>query len=139
MIKNIILCPDRVRRISGSFAFIEHRFLRDGFFASLDHHELLLYLLLVIVGDRNGMSFYSYDKICTLLRVSVDEYTLARNSLIEKDHIAFDGKFFQVLSLPEKFIHSSRSPLKTREEREKHDPATIHQLVINSLGEKHDG
>ncbi len=139
MINKTIICPDRVRKISGSFAFIEHRFLRDGFFASLDHHELLLYLLLVIVGDRNGMSFYSYDKICTLLRVSVDEYTLARNSLIEKDLIAFDGKFFQVLSLPEKLIHCSAPPLTTREDMEKHDPATIHQLIVDSLGENHAG
>jgi hypothetical protein len=138
MIKNIILCPDRIRKINGSFAYIEHRFLRDGFWASLDHHELLLYLFLVIVGDRNGMSFYSYDKICSLLMFSVDEHVLARDSLIEKDLIAFDGKFFQVLSLPEKIIHSSFSPLKTREEMEKHDPATIHQLIVDSLGGNHD-
>ena len=137
MIKNIIVCPDRVRKISGSFAFIEHRFLRDGFWASLDHHELLLYMFLVIVGDRNGISFYSYDKICTLLRVSVDEHVLARDSLIEKDLIAFDGKFFQVLSLPEKVLRPSCPPLKTPEEMEKHDPATIHQLIIHSLGENH--
>ena len=138
MIERRLLCPDRVRKINGSFAFIEHRFLRDGFFASLDHHELLLYLFLLIVGDRNGMSFYSYDKICTLLRVSVDEHVLARDSLIQKDLIAFDGKFFQVLSLPEKVIHSSRSPLKTREEMGKHDPATIHQRIMYSLGENRE-
>ncbi len=139
MINKTILCPDRIRKISGSFAFIEHRFLRDGFFASLDHHELLLYLFLVIVGDRNGISFYSYDKICTLLRFSVDEHVLARDSLIEKDLIAFDGKFFQVLSLPEKLVNCSAPPLTTRQEMEKHDPATIHQLIIDSLGENHDG
>ena len=137
MIKNIILCPDRVRKINGSFAFIEHRFLRDGFFASLGHHELLLYLFLLIVGDRNGMSFYSYDKICSLLMFSVDEHVLARDSLIEKDLIAFDGKFFQVLSLPEKVFKHALPPLKTREEMEKHDPATIHQLIVHSLEENH--
>ncbi len=32
------IAPYRIRRISGSFAFIEHRFLRDGFWASLDPH-----------------------------------------------------------------------------------------------------
>ena len=137
MTDSIIPCPDRIRKINGSFAFIEHRFLRDGFFASLDHHELLLYLFLIIVGDRNGVSFYGYDKICTLLRTSLDEHILARDSLIEKDLIAFNGKYFQVLSLPEKVIHSSRSLLKSREEMEKHDPATIHQLIIHSLGENH--
>ena len=138
MIKNIILCPDRVRKINGSFAFIEHRFLRDGFFVGLDHHELLLYLFLILVGDRNGISFYSYDKICTLLSCSVDEHVLARDSLIEKDLIAFDGKFFQVLSLPKIARRSSCPPLRTREEMEKHDPATIHQLIVHSLGENHD-
>ena len=138
MIENTILCPDRVRKINGSFSFIEHRFLRDGFWASLTQHELLLYLFLVIVGDRNGMSFYSYDKICSLLMFSVDEHVLARDSLIEKDLIAFDGKFFQVLSLPEKIIHSSFSPLRTREKMEKYDPATIHQLIVDSLGDNHD-
>ena len=134
---NTILCPKRIRKINGSFAFIEHRFLGDGFFASLDHHELLLYLFLVIVGDRNGISFYGYDKICALLRTSLDEHILARDSLIEKDLIAFDGKFFQVLSLPEKIRKHSCPSLRTREEMEKHDPATIHQLVMNFLGENH--
>ena len=135
---NTILCVDRVRKIHGSFAFIEHRFLRDGFFASLNHHELLLYVFLIIVGDRGGMSFYSYDKICTLLRVSVDEYIAARNSLIEKDLIAFDGRYFQVLSLPEKVPKPSCPPIKSQEEMEKHDPATIHQLIVSSLGGDHD-
>ena len=101
------LCPHRLRKINGSFAFIEHRFLRDGFWASLNHHELLLYLFLVIVADRKGLSYYSYDKICNLLKISIDKYILARNSLIEKDLIAFDGKLFQVLSLPERVVHTS--------------------------------
>jgi hypothetical protein len=32
--------PDRVPRIDGSFAAISHRFLRDGFWASLEHHVM---------------------------------------------------------------------------------------------------
>ncbi|PWI46383.1 hypothetical protein CEE45_17140 [Candidatus Heimdallarchaeota archaeon B3_Heim] len=138
MIEKIPLIAHRVRKINGSFAFIEHRFLRDGFFASLNHHELLLYVFLIIVGDRRGMSFYSYDKICTLLRVSVDEYIAARNSLIEKDLIAFDGRFFQVLSLPDNVVNTSCPPLKDQEEMERHDPATVHQLIVSSLGGDHD-
>jgi hypothetical protein len=128
MMEKAPIIPQRVRRIDGSFAFIEHRFLRDGFWSSLDHKELLLYLFLVMVGDRRGISFYCYDRICNLLEVSVDDYILARNTLIKKDLIAFDGKFFQVLSLPEKLVVTSR-PLTNQEEMEKHDPATIHQLM----------
>ena len=74
MMKTKILSLDRVRRITGSFAFIEHRFLHDGFWESLTHRELLLYLFLLLVADRNGVSYYSYDKIYSLLRISMDEY-----------------------------------------------------------------
>ena len=102
MIQKKILNPNRVRRISGGFSFIPHRFLTDGFLASLEQKQLLLLLFLVIVSDRNGLSYYSYDAICNLLQLDVDQYIKARDALIEKDLIAFDGTVFQVLSLPSK-------------------------------------
>jgi hypothetical protein len=94
------ILPDRVRKIKGSFAFIEHRFLRSGFWASLEQQELLLYLFLVMAADCQGLSYYGYDKICTLLRITLDQYVAARDGLIQKNLIAFDGTIFQVLSLP---------------------------------------
>jgi hypothetical protein len=102
MIKKKILMPERIRRIDGGFSFIPHRFLLEGFLGSLNQKELLLYLFLVLASDRNGLSFYSYDHICTLLQFNLDEYIVSRDGLIEKDLIAFDGIFFQVLSLPRK-------------------------------------
>lgn len=102
MIRKRILKPDRVRRIDGGFSFIPHRFLTDGFLASLDQKELLLYLFLVLVSDRYGLCFYSYDSICTLLQLQLDQYLQARDGLIAKDLIAFDGTIFQVLDLPSK-------------------------------------
>ena len=128
----------RIRKITGSFAFIEHRFLREGFWASLNHHQLLLYLFLIIVSDRHGLSYYSYDKICTLLGILVDDYILARNTLIDQDLIAFDGNLFQVLSLPDKTVLPSPAALNNRKEMEQHDPATIHHLVMRSFGRNHD-
>lgn len=110
-----ILSPNRVRRITGSFAFIEHRFLRDKFWESLSHRELLLYVFLVLVADRNGVSYYNYDKIYSLLRIPMDEYLNARNALIDKDLIAFDGYFFQVLLLPEKPVNQ---PLRLLESQQ---------------------
>ena len=128
--------PQRIRKIAGSFAFIEHRFLRQGFWDSLSHHELLLYLFLVIVADRNGLSYYGYDKLCSLLQITVDEYILARDLLIEKDLIAFNGSLFQVLALPQKPRSSSPGALKTAKDMQTHDPATVHQLIAHSFGEK---
>ena len=100
MIQKRVLFPERVRAINGSFGFLEHHFLRNGSWESLSHHELLLYIFLVMVSDKNGLSYYGYDKICRILKVDVDEYIDARNGLLDKDLIGFDGRLFQVLSLP---------------------------------------
>jgi len=105
MIKKI-LSPNRIRRIEGSFGFIEHRFLRQGFFSSLNHHELLLYFFLIIVSDDRGMSFYSDEKICSVLNLCFDELESAKFGLIKKDLIAFDKPHIQLLSLPLKPLKS---------------------------------
>ena len=93
--------PERIRGIEGSFAFIEPRFLRDGFLWRLSHHELLVYFFLVLACDRQGMSYYGYEKICSQLKLLLDDYIHARDALIRRDLIAFDGRLFQVLSLPQ--------------------------------------
>lgn len=131
-----LLVPERVRKINGSFAFLEHRFLRDGFFTALNHHELLLYVFLVLAADRHGLSFYSFDRICTILQVTTDDYIEARNALIEKDLIAFDGCLFQVLSLPDNPLAKATVLLKDRGDMERHDPATIQQICAHVFGEK---
>jgi hypothetical protein len=124
------IIPKRVRAINGqSFAFIPHRFLRDGFLSSLSREELSLYLFLLLAADRSGVSFYGYDAICSILRMPLEQYIEARNGLIAKDLIAFDGTRFQVLSLPVRPIQTKLKPLKTDNDFEKHDPATIRAMI----------
>jgi hypothetical protein len=131
------IIPDRVRRIDKrGFAFVPGRFLHDGFFASLSHAERSLYLFLVLAGDRNGVSFYSYDRICDALQITPDEYVVGRNRLIDMDLLAFDGTLFQVLALPERPTLMARPPLRTREDFERDDPATIRQLIRASLDDR---
>jgi hypothetical protein len=100
MIKKKILDKARIRSIDGGFAFVPHRFLTGGFLAALDADQLLLYFFLVLAADRYGLSFYSYDKICSLLEMGLEQYVQARCALISHDLIAFDGTVFQVLALP---------------------------------------
>jgi len=100
MITKKILNPDRIRHINGGFSFIPHRFLTDGFLKSLNPPELLLYIFLVLAANRYGLSFYSHDRICSHLHLSIEQYIEARHGLIKKDLIAFDGTLFQVLELP---------------------------------------
>lgn len=126
MITKKIVNPERIRRIHGGFSFIPHRFLTDGFLDSLSQKELLLYLFLIMVSDRHGLSFYSYDAICSLLQITVEQYIAARNGLIEKDLIDFDGRVFQVLDLPAK---------PPRPSHPKNHPLTVSKMIRQSLGE----
>jgi len=126
MIRKKILQPKRLRRIDGGFSFIPHRFVTDGFLSALSQKELLLYFFLVLVSDRHGLSFYSYDVICSLLEIGVDEYIMARDGLIKRDLIAFDGTLFQVLDLPQ-------GPVKCPAA---HPADRVAVLTQQSLGEK---
>ena len=108
MITKKILNPDRIRQICGGFSFIPHRFLTDGFLKSLSPPELLLYIFLILAADRYGLSFYSYDRIGSLLHLTVEQYIGAKDGLIKKDLIAFDGTLFQVLELPPTLIKPKR-------------------------------
>jgi len=133
MIKKQPLVPERVRKIKGSFAFIEHRFLRRGFWESLSHHELLLYLFLIMAADRQGLSYYRDDNICRLTGIPGEEYIPARDSLIKKKLIAFDGFLFQVLSLPEKPVTQTARLPAASHDREGKDPTAVYNLISNCL------
>jgi hypothetical protein len=130
MIKKKVLNPDRIRRINGGFNFIPHRFLCDGFLTTLQQKEILLYLFLVLASDRHGLSFYSYDSICTLLQMDLDQCISARNGLIDKDLIAFDGTVLQVLDLPVKPV--LMMPKEQTQPQTKNQTATT-QLINHSL------
>ena len=136
MIRKKILAPDRIRQNEGSFGFIPHRFLTDGFLAALSQHELLLYLFLIVAADRYGLSFYGCNSICSQLSLTVDEYLKARNGLIDKDLIVCDGTIFQVLSLPAPL--NAGWPQRPRSMRRK-GPVSIAQVFQQSFrGSTHD-
>lgn len=128
-----VLLENRIRVIQRGFSFIPHRFLRDGFFITLNRDELVVYFLLILVGDREGISYYSQDRLCSLLKMPFEDFIQARNGLIEKDLIAFDGFIFQVLSLPCQPVIPAHKPLVTPEDFERKDPLTIRQKIGTSL------
>jgi hypothetical protein len=129
MIKKKVLDSSRIRHIDGGFSFIPHRFLTEGFLASLGQKELLLYLFLTLAADRYGLSFYSYDRICSQLQLSVEQYITARDGLIKKDLLAFDGTLFQVLDLPPKPLPASAVCRRSMNE----NPVPIAQVIQQSL------
>lgn len=124
------IVPARLRRIDGSFGFIPHRFLRDGFLQSLTDDELRLYLVLVLVADRQGHSFYSHERLRALLAMSPDAYLRtreAREALRRKNLIATDGIRVQLLSLPAQPVEIAGSTMSPR------DQASACQALLASL------
>lgn len=104
-----IIKPNRIRKINSSFSWIEHEFINRGIIDFLTKEEALLYYFLVSVGDKQGVSFYSREKICCKLKLGIDQYERAKESLIGYDLIAYKAfnkntlnGYFQVLSLPNK-------------------------------------
>ena len=95
-----ILDHDRVRKIEGSFSWIDHRFITAGFLQDLSTMEILLYLFLVTVSDRHGISFYHDDRVCSILKIPLTSLGEAREGLILRSLIAYEPPLYQVLSLP---------------------------------------
>lgn len=89
----------RIRKIEGSFSWIDHRLITQGWFDALTRDEILLYLWWTTVGDKNGVSFYSDEKTASRLKVAVSEIQTARHGLVEKQLIAYRDGMTQVLAL----------------------------------------
>jgi len=88
--------PKDVRKIEGSFAWIDHRLLRNGYLQVMTHEDLALYLFLVLVADRKGVSFYRKEKICDAVSLDFRQFEVAKDRLIGLKLIAFEA--YSVLS-----------------------------------------
>jgi hypothetical protein len=58
-----------------------------------------LYLFLVCVGDREGLSYYSDESLAAKLRMEAGLLEQARAELIDKGLVAWRRPMYQVLSL----------------------------------------
>jgi hypothetical protein len=94
-----VLCPARVRRVPPHFSWVDHRLVRDGHISGPGAEALSLYLALVTVGDADGVSWYSTGHLSRLLGLEPGRVNRACRVLEERELIAFEAPFFQVLSL----------------------------------------
>jgi len=103
MIVKRVLCPERVRRVPARFSWVDHRLVRDHHIERCGPQALALYLLLVTVGDAEGLSYYSDPAVAKLLSVDEDGVRKARRELLDADLIAYRKPLYQVLSLDRRF------------------------------------
>jgi hypothetical protein len=99
-IEKRILDALHVRRIGDGFSWIDRRFVREGWLERLARDEFALYLFLVAVADKDGLSFYSDDRTTGLLRLDGESLARARGRLLALGLIAWEKPIYQVLELP---------------------------------------
>jgi len=100
MVNKSLIVPEKKRILTPPFAWIDRRFFFSGFLTRLSAAENLLYFFLILVSDKDGLSYYSYEKICESLKITVDEFIRARDGLVRKNLIAHRAGLFQMLILP---------------------------------------
>ncbi len=99
MISKHVICPERRRRLPRSFSWLDHRLARSGHLKKCSSDALTLYLFLVIVGDADGLSYYSDASMCALLPLTKETLSAARKDLINVSLIAYEAPLYQVLGL----------------------------------------
>jgi Helix-turn-helix domain len=92
-------CPERVRRVPAQFSWVDQRLVRDGHIQRCGTTALALYLFLVTVSDREGLSYYGQRTLARHLSMEEAAVAAARAELIQAGLIAFRPPLYQVLSL----------------------------------------
>lgn len=93
--------PERIRRITGSFGWIDHRFINDDHIRRCEKNEILLYFFLIAVSNRDGMSYWGDHSVSSLIKLKMEQLITARLGLIDKLMIAYKNGVYQVLGLPD--------------------------------------
>jgi len=75
--------------------------LHGGYLNRLSHESIALYLFLVVVGDRQGRSFYSEQSVMEILRISGQQINRAREQLISEGLISYRRPYWQVKNIPQ--------------------------------------
>lgn len=103
-----LICPDRVRQVPSSFAWIDHRLRSAGFLQRMTCDEVGLYLFLALAADQKGLSCWRLDRIeRELMCVDVPSLRQAREGLVRMKLLGYrpwfsksrDGSY-QVLAIP---------------------------------------
>ena len=100
MMQKKILRPERLRQVPAQFSWIDQRLVRENFLRHGEPAAWALYLVLVIVADAQGLSYYSEATLSRMLKLDLIQLAQARQQLVNADLLAYDKPLYQVLALP---------------------------------------
>ena len=91
----------RIRRMPRQFGAVDRELVYRGIIRKLSIEEMALYLILVCVSDVEGLSYYSDQRLATLLGIDTGLVKRARAGLLAKGMILYKPPLYQLLNLPE--------------------------------------
>jgi hypothetical protein len=97
-------------RWAKSYSIVDHLLLHGGYLRRLSVSAMSLYLFLVVVGDRDGRSFYSEVNIMEILRLPEEELAAARLQLMEEGLIDYQRPHWWVKTLEQQRRPGRPSP-----------------------------
>jgi hypothetical protein len=89
----------RLRQVPTQFSWVDHRLVRSRLLSATSPTGWALYLFLIVVGDEQGLSYYSSRSICEHLGIDSLPLSQARRELLDRDLIAWEAPLYQVLDL----------------------------------------
>lgn len=89
----------RERRPTAGFGWVDHRIVRDCHLTALGQAAVAVYLVLCVVADRRGISYYSTGRLGELVKHSASKVEDALQELAGRKLIAREGRFVQVMAL----------------------------------------
>lgn len=124
-------------RWAKSYSIVDHQLLHGGFLQKLSHEALVLYLFLIVVGDKNGRSFYADLTVEGILRLTPHQLNDARSMLIQFGLIDYRQPYWWVKNMTE-FSHERPQTKNTVLERYSGaflsaDPRPIGDIAQKSL------
>jgi hypothetical protein len=96
-----LIARDRMRRVPRSFSWVDHRLVRGNYLMKATAPAWGLYLVLVAVGDEEGLSYYADRTLARLLSLHEDSVAEARRQLVAAGVLAYEPPLYQVLGLDE--------------------------------------
>jgi hypothetical protein len=86
-------------RSARSYSIVDHQLYHGGYLHRLSHEAMALYLCLVVVGDRDGRSFYGEATLGEILRLEPAALAAARSALLREGLIDLRKPYWWVRSL----------------------------------------
>ena len=124
-------------RWAKSYSIVDHHLLHGGYFQKLSHEALVLYLFLIVVGDKNGRSFYADQSVAEILHLSMDLLKKARSSLMACHLIDYQKPYWWVKNIPECSYEQSQTKNHLPQRRSgtllSSDPRPIGDIAKESL------